>query len=201
MNKAEKLRVEAFIKHVKEECKLYGIKCKLRPVKYVMFSKTMKCSGWFDSGNLELVVATNRPDYLSTLVHEYGHLTQWADQCDVWVDAGDSMNYVDKWLTGKRVVGIKKKLDLSRDLELDNEKRSVKIIKKWNLPIDIDLYTKKANSYVYFYNWIYITRRWSNPTNSPYTNKNLIAAMPKTFNVDHTQLPERLRKVFEQENI
>ncbi len=55
-------------------------------------------------------------------------------------------------------------------MELDNEKRSVAIIKAWDLPIDVKTYTQKANAYIQFYNWMFFTRRWCTPQNSPYKN-------------------------------
>jgi hypothetical protein len=87
------------------------------------------------------------------------------------------------------------------DLELDNEKRSVKLIGKYNLSIDKESYVKKANAYLYFYHWMRKTRRWCSPNNPPYRNKNIVAAMPTTFRGKYDKLPKRFEKLFEQENI
>jgi hypothetical protein len=108
---------------------------------------------------------------------------------------------MNDWLNGVDNSNIDNHIALARDLELDNEKRSVKIIKKFNLPIDIKEYTKRANAYVQFYNYMMITRRWSDPKNSPYTNKKIIEAMPDRFNMDYTVLPKKLLKVFIEEKI
>jgi hypothetical protein len=45
------------------------------------------------------------------------------------------------------------------------------------------------------------TRKWSKPTNSPYTNKRIVAAMPDSFRMDYTKLPKRLEKLYKEENI
>jgi hypothetical protein len=199
MNKTKKEL--AFIEYVKEECKKYGVKCKLRPVKYVKMDGNVKCSGWFDEEVPELVVAMNRPDWIEILAHEYGHLTQWRENAPIWKEAVKSLPKVWGWLDGENVRNIQKHIGVSRDLELDNEKRAVKIIKKFELKVDLEHYVKKANAYVQFYNWMLITRKWSKPKNSPYKNKNLVEAMSSKFNMRYDTLTPKLEKIFRTENI
>jgi hypothetical protein len=62
-------------------------------------------------------------------------------------------------------------------------------------------YVKKANAYVQFYNWMLVTRKWSKPNNSPYKNKNLVAAMSNKFNMKYDSLSPKLEKIFKTENI
>jgi hypothetical protein len=112
-----------------------------------------------------------------------------------------SMPLVDDWLQGEEVPNIKKHLAVSRELELDNEKRSVRIIKKFDLDVDIDNYVKKANAYVYFYNRLLATRKWPTPKNSPYSNQRIIEKMPRYFKADYSITPKRIEKVFIQENL
>jgi hypothetical protein len=190
-----------FINHVKATCKEYGIKCDLRNTKYVVVGPKQRGSGYFDEEGKVLVVAMNKPGSLGILVHEYAHLTQYIDQCDAWVNGIASYVKMNDWLNGVDNSNIDSHIALARNLELDNEKRSVKIIKKFNLPIDIKEYTKKANAYVQFYNYMMITRRWSDPKNSPYNNKRIIEAMPDRFNMDYTVLPKKLLKIFIEEQI
>ena len=148
MNKKEK----EFVNYVKSECKKYGVKCDLRKTKYVKLSGNIKCSGYFDEDTPALVCSMNRPDWIEILAHEFSHLTQWIDQIPLWKKCMVSMPLVDEWLQGDEVPDIKKHLAVSRELELDNEKRSVKIIKKFGLDVNIDNYIKKANAYIFFYN-------------------------------------------------
>ena len=111
------------------------------------------------------------------------------------------MPLVDEWLTGKDVPNIKKHLAVSRELELDNEKRAVKLIKKFDLGIDVDHYIRKANAYVFFYNRLLATRKWATPQNSPYTNQRIIEKMPRYFKADYSVTPKRIEKIFIQENL
>ena len=143
----------------------------------------------------------NRPDALEILAHEFGHFTQWKENIDLWEAVNVSMPLVDDWLGGKDVPNIKKHLAVCRDLELDNEKRSVKIIKKFGLDIDIDRYIKKANAYVFFYTRLLATRKWATPKNSPYSNQKIIEKMPRYFIKDYATIPKRIEKVFEQEGL
>ena len=191
---------KAFIEFVRQECKRVGIKMDLRPTGYLRIGN-IRCSGYFDADNRKLVCATNRPDFLSILVHEYCHLTQWEEDIPLWGASGNSLTKVDEWLGGKRVHNIKKHLAVSRDLELDNEKRSVKMIRKWKLSIDVEDYVKKANAYVLFYNWMYHSRRWSSPQNSPYTNPLVQEVMSTRFNMKYSELSPRTYKAFKEANI
>jgi len=194
-------KAKDFIKHVKSECKQHGIKCDLRKTKYVKLSGNIKCSGYFDEEEPALVCSMNRPDSLEILAHEFGHFTQWKKNIDIWKKSMISMPLVDEWLEGKEVPNIKKHLATCRNLELDNEKRAVRIIKKFNLDIDIDKYIKKANAYVLFYNRLLATRKWATPKNSPYNNQKIIEKMPRYFMKDYSVLPKRIKTVFEQEGL
>lgn len=197
MNKKE----SAFLDHVKSECKKYGVKCDLRKTKYVKLSGNIKCSGYFDDSIPVLVCSMNRPDWIEILAHEFCHLTQWVDQVSIWHDSNFSIPLVDAWLSGKNVHHIKKHLAVCRELELDNEKRSVKMIKKFDLDVDIDQYIRKANAYVFFYNRLLATRKWATPQNSPYSNKRIIETMPRYFKTDYSITPKKIERIFIQENL
>jgi hypothetical protein len=193
--------VRQFIKFVKAECEANDIKLKLKRTHYIVASKSIRCSGYFDEVSRELVVARNNPQWLEILVHEFAHLTQWKDNCKEWRNLGDSITKVDDWLAGKRVKYVKKALGRVRDLELDNEKRSTKLIKDWGLPIDIKEYTQKANAYVQFYNWMYFTRRWCSIKNSPTKNPEVYKQMPTIFRMDYKNMSEKYLRIFEEQGV
>lgn len=190
-----------FLHYVKGKCKKHGIKLILREVNYLVLNGNIKCSGYFCDDEKKLVVAMKSPIALEILVHEFGHLTQYVDNCKQWKNLGNSLNKLDDWLSGKNIRNYEKHINAARELELDNEKRAVKIIKEFDLNINIPDYIAKANSYVYFYNWLKTTRKWSSPNNSPYKNKSLIKVMPKTFQKSYKTIPKNIAKVFEEQNI
>ncbi len=192
-----------FIKFVKEECEKHEVKCNLVPTKHIDYSGDIKCGGWFDGYEKELAVAMKHKDSMSLLVHEYSHMTQWIDDIDVWKKCMDEESHdkVDKWISGEYVDNINYYIDNCRDLELDNEKRAVKLIRKFNLEIDIDIYIKKANAYVQFYNYIKLSRKWSVPKNSPYNNDRIMNNCPNKFTMDYSKISRKLEKIFREENI
>lgn len=188
-----------FIAFVKAECRKEGVKCDLRNTKYVKVTNSIKASGYFDESVPTLVCSMGRKDSIEILVHEYCHLTQWREQIPLWKDCVKSCVKLDEWLSGKNVVDIEKHIANCRDLELDNEKRSVALIKEFELPIDVEAYTRKANSYVHFYNYMLISRRWCTTKNSPYTNKKLIENMSPKFNMNYKKLSKKIEKIFIEE--
>ena len=196
-----KKNIEAFIEHVKSECKKHNIKLVMRKVSYLKLSDGIRCSGYFDEEERVLAVAMKKDIWLGVLVHEYAHLTQWVDNCEAWRKGCAGLPKVDEWLSGKKVRGIKQALAYSRNLELDNEKRSVKLIKKWKLPIDIKDYVKRANAYVQFYNYLYHSKKWCRPNNSPYDNKVIVDAMPTIFRMNYETMSDKYKQLYKQENI
>ncbi len=200
-NRLEHPRIKAFIKHVRSECRRTGIKVELRQVKYLRLGQGMKCSGYFDEENRKLVVAMLNPVSVEVLVHEFGHFTQWDEKIPIWKEAEWAMFHIEEWLNGKNKRNIEKWMALSRDLELDNEKRSVQLIKEFNLPINTEKYTKSANAYVLFYNWMLTSRKWCKPGNTPYSNKTVLNACSPKFNMRYDQLSARMRQAFEESGI
>lgn len=193
-------KVKHFIDFVKEECRNEGVKCILKNVSYLKLSPSIRASGYFDEAEPALVCSMNRPDAIEILVHEYGHLTQWREQIPLWKAIETSMPILDDWLEGKDVPNIRKHIAKCRDLELDNEKRAVRLIKKFDLPIDIENYVRKANAYVHFYNYMMLSRRWCTPQNSPYKNKAIIKIMSPKFNMKYDKLPKYIEDKFREEN-
>jgi hypothetical protein len=193
--------VQDFLKHVRSECRAHGIKFRLKHTKTVRTPDNIRCSGYCEPDDIkELIVAKKDPNWLMTLVHEYGHLTQWIDQCKEWKDTYNIDN-VDDWLNGKDMLHIKRALAVTRDLELDNEKRSVKLIKEWNLPIDVKVYTRKANAYICFYNYLYYTRRWCSSETSPSRNPKVWKKMPSTFSMNYEIIEEKYFKIFQDAGV
>lgn len=198
---------KAFIQFVKDECKKLGVKTHIKDVKYVKLSPTIKCSGYFDDADPKkgaiLAASMGKPDGLEILVHEYCHLTQWQDGFELWKVAAKALPVIDEWLEGKykRPETLKRAFEIAIGLELDNEKRSVKMIKEWGLSVDVENYVKRANSYLMFYNWLKQTRRWSKPGNQPYNNKRLVEAMPANFRMNYSKLPKKYETIYREENI
>lgn len=195
------MTAKEFIAFVKKECKYYGVKVSLRRSKSCIYDK-QTMSGCFDDMAMVIVCAMKRDDYLSILAHEYCHLRQWAEKADVWMAANEAKSY-KAW--GDHMAGKKVDMDIHfqimRDLELDNEKRTVALIKKLDLPIDVSRYIRKANAYVMLYNYMRITGKWAKPGNTPYNNERIISAMPDKFSLNYSRISARIAKIFREEGI
>jgi len=191
------------LKKIKAECKSAGVKVSIRNVGYVIMSGQIKCAGYFDSLGRELVVALNHSHGLETIVHEFCHFLQWNEQCKAWVDNCDSIEMVDLWLSGEDIPDIDRHISNVRDLELDNEIRSVNLIKTFGLEPEInpEKYTQRANAYITFYNWLKISRRWPDPKNTPYTNERIVNAMSTKFDMNYETLDPYIEELFKMENI
>lgn len=192
---------EDFLKLVKSECKKHNIKLKITKYKSIRLG-SLRCSGYFESEEYPtLAAAMGHPDGKAVLAHEYSHMTQWLDKIPLWDLSGDSLNKVEEWLEGEEVEDIEKHLAICRDLELDNEKRTIKLIKEYDLGIDLSTYIKKSNAYVLFYNWLLVSRKWSKPGNSPYMNKKILSLMSDKFDMNYDSLDPHIKKAFEEEKI
>jgi len=189
-----------FIHYVYGKCKKHGIKVILKDVKYLKVDG-IRCSGYFDDQNKILAVAMKSKNSKEIFVHEFGHVTQFIDNCLPWKNLGQSLEKVTDWLHGKRVHNINRHIDIVKLMELDNEKRSVELIKNFNLDIDVEDYIKRANSYIYFYNRLKKTRKWSHPKNAPYNNKSVFKVMPSYFKKSYKTTPKNVEKIYEAENI
>jgi hypothetical protein len=186
---------------VKGHCRRTGIKCEIRPVKYLVLSGNIRCSGYFDDENKKLVVAGNHKDWLAILVHEYAHLTQWVDNCEPWKKGSTGLNNLEHWLSGNKIRSVKDAVNRARNLEHDNEIRSVNLIKKWKLPINLTEYIQKANAYLQFYNYMRYSRKWSKPNNSPYSNPKVWKQMPAKFNMKYETMGKKWFELYKQNNI
>jgi len=193
---------KTFIKIVKAKCKEFNIKLILKNTEGIKLDNGDEVGGYFDHIAMKLVCPMKNKYYLYLLVHEFSHMEQWIEQIDLWKkterneNTGQSM---DKWLEGNKVRNISTTVDNVKWLELDCEKRAVKNIKKYKLPINIPQYIQAANAYILFHNHIKSTRRWcseNSPTESK--NKELWSLCPTKFmpaSYYHT-IPKRIYKKF-----
>lgn len=185
---------------VKLECKKSGVKLDLRRGKYVRLGN-LKCGGFFTDEPPTIVAAMGHQDRKILLAHEFCHMTQWREKLPLWEASALSLELVDRWLGGEEVENIETHIQNCRDLELDNEIRTSRLVEEFDLGIDLGEYIKKSNAYVMFYNWVLLKRRWSRPGNSPYINTRILSKMSPKFDMDYSSLSPELLQIFEEENI
>ena len=178
-------RIREFIKYVRQVCRKHSIELYLgrgSRIVYPLFAdgkrRTARAMGMGcfeeddETGYAKLMVAMKRPrwQWLGTLAHELCHVMQWLE-CEptyygtAKMKGDDASAYVDQWLEFEKEFDkrtIRRAVQLTCDCELDNEKRTVRMIKKFKLPIDTKRYIQSANSYLFFHQVMFENRTWYN---------------------------------------
>ena len=123
--------------------------------------------GSFDESAKELNVGISDPDFLEILVHEFNHFIQWSEQEPLYlkISEGDSSMSEQLWAWLDHEIELPKErvseiIQSIIDMELDCERRSVKMIKEFSLPIYLKEYIFLSYTYLNFYNYVKIHRTW-----------------------------------------
>jgi hypothetical protein len=154
-----------------------------------------RVGGYFDCDPVipVLTVAKNRRDgqWLGILLHEYCHLTQWVEGCDAWILTEKHTGNFFEWIGGKSVKNVLLSIRASQSLEADNERRTVRLIRELDAPIDIADYCRRANAYVHFYNVMADKRRWYREPGVLYSPE-ILEHCNDTIDKDFSKTPKRL---------
>jgi hypothetical protein len=192
--------VAKFLAHVKAECKRLKIKFRFSKYEKVDAGDRMMCGGFFDSSIKTLAVATGKrtqAQWLALLIHEYNHMMQWQEKSPFWHPDSDPFH---DWLSGKHNKWTKKQLDYYhgkvRDVEWDCERRSIKMIQEWGLPLDVAKYMQEANTYIGSYAVMRVKRKWM--VKSSYRNPNIVKLMPKNRLLTRKELSHPSKQFMEQ---
>jgi hypothetical protein len=160
----------------------------------------IECNGYFDPTGptgVELAIAINGPreNWEKVMVHEYNHMMQWHEDCQAWKDcyfdearAVDCCNLLDWWLEGYIDLDNKKLRRVTMaclGVELDCEKRTVEMIERLRLDIDVEDYIQKANAYVLFYHFVARKREWYKMGREPYSVPECYEVFSKKFDENY----------------
>lgn len=202
-------QIERFLEHTYKRAKEHNVSIIISPNSRIPYieNEAMMVSGYFiDRPKLELAVAAGKPfeEWLPILVHESCHMDQWIENTSVWknvfVQGREAVDWIDLWLNGEENLPepIENLIQRTREVELDCEQRSLRKIQEFGLPIDMETYAKRANSYVYYYNHLLKTRKWYPENNVPYENERIWSQAPSHCN-NTGSTPKELEKAFLQE--
>ena len=160
------------------------------------------CNGYFSDTEKRLVVATGKgsPDsWISYFAHEYCHFLQWKNKTkafrrEVITYKGKkyfALNVFWEWVGKKKEIKDKKFLDecfkRTRDVELECERMTVDLIKKYKLPVNLSAYIKEANAYVLTYSWV---RKYRRQWKADFFRKSVANRMSKKFDYDYNNPPD-----------
>lgn len=189
----------------------HGISVRLKNKRSLILNEhevEMKCNGYFCDGEYELAVACDQPleQWFRVLVHESCHMDQFIEQCEAWTEGYfvgevERKALIDLWLGYDLELTesqFREHIYPTMFVELDCERRAVKKIKEYELPIDVVHYIQQANSYVYFYWYIFHCRKWYTVGKEPYNNSKVVNLMPRTLDGDYENLPNDIKHIFDQ---
>lgn len=191
------MQFEDFIEYVEDHCTAHGMKF-IKGERSVTYpGSDSPCNGYFD-GNCNppvLASALEAPEAFTILVHEFCHSMQFLENCVIWQrhlpteeqkkkygECSDDILF--HWVDGKIEVPEQELDSIFNGIigvELDCEKRVVKLIDELNLDIDKDLYIQRANAYVYFYLYLRKYRKWYSIDKEPYNISDVYVLMPTDF--------------------
>src|ERR1035437_9183028 len=156
---------QEFIEKIKTDCKKNNVKFIAGKGKQINYDNNTKVGGYFSDTPPILAYANGHKDSLELLIHESSHMDQWIEGMDLYKTSRkkDDDGVFDNWLAGTNFSKqkINAAIDRIQAIELDCEQRSVKKIKKYNLPLDVETYIKKANSYIFLYTLMRENSKWT----------------------------------------
>lgn len=199
--------VERFVEHLKQKTADYGVSLVLPDTTHVRYNNDdVMCNGYFvDKPNVVLACAVGKDVslWLPILVHESCHMDQWIEQAPQWVngimpDGREAIDTVVEWIHGTDhpMELVADCLGRSREVELDCEMRTAKKIRQFDLPINVEEYIQRSNSYILFYNFMKTSRKWYTPGKEPYNTPDVWKNAPTDFTGDYSQLSPKLEAAF-----
>lgn len=156
------MTADEIIREITRRAWSFNVPVLMSPDSSVTATDGIHCSGWFEESPPCLVVSTGMPeaDWLGVLLHEYSHLTQWAEGAAIWREHMKTPGMWD-WLNGKPQKNAKAIVELTQEIEADCERRTVRLIRELRAPIDLGRYCQEANAYIHFHNVIRDKRKWT----------------------------------------
>jgi hypothetical protein len=138
------------------------------------------CEGWFDDKSL--ICSTKHPleFWVPVFAHEFCHYLQWKEKSSLYTKPKTDF-IVDAFIDGKKAekTKLERAIYKVQTMELDCEKRSVELMKNYNLPFDFDRIIQRANAYIYFYSIAIELGDWYKT--SPSLIKEIVNRMPAVF--------------------
>lgn len=190
------MRQTEFIQMVRNELNDYGFKLVIGRGKQINCGS--RVSGYFSEVSKEIRVARYSNDFLPTLVHEYSHFQQYAER--KFISAGTAVDVLDSWFAGKEYAEreLARAFKIVRSCERDAERRSVATIKQYNLPVNLDLYIRRANCYIYAHYIMHRYRKFWAFKRDPFRSHTVLAMMPNSFRAQsHQTLPPDIDSALE----
>ena len=159
-----------------------------------------RVDGYFSESSREIRVARGCPQWLGTLAHEYAHFRQWVERDKSYMRSGEALKMIDSWFGGTDYAerDLSRAFRIVRTMERDAERRSVEMITRYNLPVNLDLYIKRANCYIYAHFIMERHRKFWAFKQDPFYSRKVLAIMPTDFRKrSHQTIPADIELALE----
>lgn len=195
MNRNER----AFVRVVRAELSIYGVRLNLMDSKFV-HADGIKCFGFFDEKQIR--VGKRNPRWIEVLAHEYSHFIQWVNGSKLYsLCFGPMANYatvVEDWLHGKDLPKrrVHKAFNTLRSMERECEMLTVEVFRKFRLNVDIERYKQEANCYIYMHHLMEMNRMRLSKFRKDPLKPHYIRKMPSSFrSQSHNTMPKTVERV------
>lgn len=151
---------------------------------YSNLDKDFKYQGYFDEHQKEIGILMSSRVWLEILVHEYSHFLQWKFDNPTYLAYNsmkiDPVSIIENYIKKKssHTETVKKAFQIVRKNEANCESIAIKLIKKYNLPLDLVNYKQSSNLHLVFYHCVEATKIW-NVKN--FYSARMKSIVPKTF--------------------
>lgn len=193
---------EEFEEKIRQDCKACGITLKVSKYRSLRDAEGVS-NGWFDGETLAYAKGQPVEKWFPVALHEYNHMCQWSEGDPIWHNAvqEESDEYLWEWLHGNVELPSKKShlyAMTNLQLELDCERRSIKMIRELALPLDPSYYAQTANAYVLFYHMVSKHRKWYQIGKEPYNIPEIVSQMPiDLYTLNYEELSNEMVTLFE----
>jgi len=151
-----------------------------------------------------LAVAIDKPvsEWTRVLLHEYNHLRQWIEDPEGCDEADVDTRFLWQWIDNKCELNhamVIRVCSIAIEVELDCERRTVKMAEELGFNWDLKEYIRGANAYLYFYPVISKTGKWY--TEAPYRVHEITSIMPAYFLADaetYFDIPEEVEQLIRE---
>lgn len=171
--------VKKFLHDAFKTLKDNNIKIKLRRTSYYEFDK--KEIGIFSPQETTLNI------WLKYFVHEYCHCLQQINKSQCYkkmMKNKTDLCYYKKFSNDKNQ---KQDFIFTRELELECERMTIKLIKKYKLPINVEKTIKEVNAYICYYHGAEKAKKWK--TKKCIYDRNILNEMPKSIRNYSKRIP------------
>lgn len=203
MGKVLSPETRTFVNMVRNRAAEEGVTVWFVKEKRILFQDTWVNGYFVTNDNLDktLAVAVQKPEreWVGVLAHEFSHWCQASQELPLWQECQPIFALFDEYLLGKSSLSQQENeavIDKILSLELDCEKRAMEWVREYQLPIPLNEYIQKANSYLFFYEYLKRNPKWYGQDSAPFEIPELWQKMPTSFQESYAQ--EEYLKLYSQ---